>query len=102
MNKWYVWSARFWMMYVALEGGRLGVDMWMSDKGEEEQGRVLKREDEKEADEKWWRDAFTNAAYAPMTVHYSLEGGCLGEGQVGLLGLVAGVVGIRDAWRRTA
>lgn len=53
-------------------------------------------------DEKWWRDVTVNSAYAPMTVHWSLEEGLLGETWIGALGLLAGLVGFRQAWKETA
>ena len=64
----------------------------------EKEGKIAEREEKA----KWWREVGVNAAYAPMTVHWSIEEGMLGEGQVGALGIVAGVLGIREAWRKTA
>jgi hypothetical protein len=57
---------------------------------------------EREEKARWWREVGVNAAYAPMTVHWSVEEGILGEGSVGALGIVAGMLGIREAWRKTA
>lgn len=66
-------------------------------KGEKEE-KVAEREEEA----RWWREVGVNAAYAPMTVHWSVEEGIWGEGSVGALGIVAGMLGIREAWRKTA
>ena len=50
---------------------------------------------------RWWRVVCVNAAYAPLTVHCSVEGGWVGDGVVGRLGMVVGWVGLRELWRRT-
>lgn len=51
---------------------------------------------------KWRRELVVNAAYAPMTMHYSLENGPLGEGSLGLLGVIVGWLTIGKAWRESA
>lgn len=119
-------------MSVALEGGRLGRELLIrrerrrtrrvereqqqeasSDKGRGEKdglGTVKDEEgEEKEAKiaraverERWWHEVLVNAAYAPMTLHWSLEKGLLPEGVIGALGMVAGGLGLREAWRSTA
>jgi hypothetical protein len=40
-------------------------------------------------------------ANAPLTVHWSIEGGTLSETMVGFLGMVAGLVGFRQRWMAT-
>ena len=50
---------------------------------------------------KWYRTTGVNIAYAPMTVHYSLEDGILGEGVIGALGAVVGALSIGQAWKET-
>jgi hypothetical protein len=50
----------------------------------------------------WWKDVISNMAYAPMTVHWSLEQGLLSDWGVGACGIVAGGSLLADAWRRTA
>ena len=71
----------------------------------EEKGEVVLRE-EKIAREKWWgkwqRDLGANLGYAPMTVHYSMEDGPLGEGALGALGVVVAWFRMGEAWRVTA
>ena len=66
--------------------------------------RMDKVEDEglKERYGKWYREVGVNMAYAPMTVHYSLEDGILGEGAIGGLGVVVGALSIGQAWNETA
>jgi len=110
VNKWYVWSSRFWMMHVILEFGRLarqrslrrnenvGKEEANKQDNESNDNRIsMKREEERE----WWQQVYVNAAWLPVTVHYGSETGIVGEAQLALLGLVAGVLGLRDAWRAT-
>lgn len=74
----------------------------------EEKGELELREEKVEDEEvrekwvKWQRELGVNAAYAPMTVHYSFEGGPLGEGSLGALGVVVGCLSIGRAWRNSA
>ncbi|KAL8636761.1 MAG: hypothetical protein Q9228_005885 [Teloschistes exilis] len=42
-----------------------------------------------------------NAAYAPMTVHYSLDNGFMRDYEVSLCGLIASGLGLAEAWKRT-
>jgi hypothetical protein len=101
--KWWVWSCRFWAAYVVLEGVRLGA-VWKFDsegdgeKEKEKEGKIAKRE----ADRVWWRDVVSNAAYFPMTLHWSVEQGLLSDVGVGLCGVFAGGANLVDAWRSTA
>jgi len=117
------------MAHVALELTRLGFE-WRQLKGEE-YGRKNKgvRNEQKAADEgevveekgelelrdemveeervrerwgRWGRELGVNTAYAPMTVHYSLEEGPLGEGILGALGVVVGWLSIGRAWKASA
>ncbi|MCJ1401034.1 hypothetical protein MMC11_004246 [Xylographa trunciseda] len=110
VNKWYVWSSRFWMAHVVLEFGRLArqrslrrMEAVSKDRAERQddesdQGKVsTKIEEEKE----WWKQVYVNSAWLPVTVHYGSETGIVGEAQLALLGLVAGILGLRDAWRAT-
>jgi hypothetical protein len=97
--RWWVWSSRFWALHVGLEGVRLGTEWW----GREDGAKGKKEDGEgKKAEERWWRDVVSNAAYAPLTVHWSTEEGVLSETAVGLLGTVAGSVGLLQNWRATA
>lgn len=126
----WLWSSRAWMVHVGLEVARL-VRVWGLRGGKKGRGReggeegkgaivkdeigdgvvvkdevgdgvVVKAEEEKNlGEEKWWRDVLVNAAYAPMTMHWSVEDGVLAEPWLGALGLVAAGVGFRQAWRET-
>lgn len=123
----WIWSARAWCAYVALELARLGYE-WAELRGQDigrqksksvelggtdkegekvEKGelelRMDKVEDEgrRERWEKWYREVGVNVAYAPMTVHYSIKNGLLGEGAIGALGAVVGALSIGQAWKET-
>ena len=122
-----MWSGRAWCAYVALELARLGYEFSelrgqgdlrqrrkkedtelkrvgnFIEKGELEL-RMEKVEDEglKERWDKWYREVGVNVAYAPMTVHYSVENGILGEGAIGGLGAVVGALSIGQVWNETA
>lgn len=116
----WLWSSRAWMLHVGLEIGRL-VRVWGMSEGKGERGRedegdgkgvvvkneaddqvVIEAKKEKDiGEEKWWREVLVNAAYAPMTMHWSVENGILAEPFLAALGLMAAGLGFRQAWRET-
>jgi hypothetical protein len=123
--RWYVWSSRFWALYVGLEFWRLGrvraarlkereaetvqkIEVNETEGkakegdlvtiGGEQEKKVVRAREEAE----WWSQIYVNMAWAPLTVHWSMEKGFAGEGQVALLGIVAGVFGLKEAWQATA
>lgn len=49
----------------------------------------------------WRKEMLVNLAFAPLTLHWSLEEGLLGEFWVGILGSVAGISGLRVLWKNT-
>ena len=93
------------MGHVGLEGGRLGREWVLRRRAVRARGGRAEELDVKvervREESRWWREVLVNAAYAPLTVHWSLEGGWVGEDVVGVLGVVAGVVGLREVWGRT-
>lgn len=113
--KWWIWSSRFWAAYVGIELVRIGVQGYYhpsnstqvpetSDDGEKED--KVKREENIRAKKLenwlWWKDLTSNIAYAPMTIHWSLERGVLSDWGVGACGMVAGGSLLVDAWRKTS
>ena len=86
-----------------LENSQFAEKGEVAEKGELEL-RMDKVEDEglKARWGKWYREVGLNAAYAPMTIHYSLENGVLGEGAIAALGAVVGALSIGQAWKVTA
>ena len=87
----------------ALEKGQSAEKGEVAEKGELEL-RMDKVEDEglKARWGKWYREVGVNAAYAPMTIHYSVESGVLGDGAIAALGVVVGALSIGQAWEMTA
>lgn len=116
--RWWMWSSRWWFVFVALELVRLCVQRVGAASngsgvvGEEEKRALADGEKEGKllAEEKrrrewlWWRDLVSNLAYLPMTLHWSVEEGksVLGDVVVSALGLVAGGVLLVDAWGAAA
>jgi hypothetical protein len=97
----WAWSSRFWAAHVGLEFTRLGY-LW----GERMRARAKGKDKEMSGDREeesraWRRDLVSNAAYAPLTVHWSLEEGVVGDFWVGLLGTVASGVGFAEVWKNT-
>jgi hypothetical protein len=111
-NRWWLWSSRFWAVYVGVELVRLGVERYYkaapSTEGHgdgEKEDKILRRKalkKEKLEHWLWWKDLASNVAYAPMTVHWSLEQGLLSDWGVGVCGMVAGGALLADAWKKTA
>ncbi|KAK8220082.1 hypothetical protein M8818_000498 [Zalaria obscura] len=108
---WWVLSSRFWMAHTALEGVRLLRVRELRVRAEREaEAKGVKGERAGEEAERlrreevraWRRRFVVNAAWFPQTVHYSLPKGCLGDEALGLCGLVAGVLGIKQLWKDTA
>ena len=66
--------------------------------GEEKEDKIERVTEEA----KWWRDIYINAAWMPLTVHWSTERGIAGEGTAAALGLVAGVLGLKQAWKASS
>lgn len=112
---WWIWSSRFWAAHVALELVRVGVLSYYAN-GEaatltekdtvgdgEKEGKLLMEQKRRERSV-WWRDAVSNVAYMPMTLHWSVEAerGFLSDWGVGLLGAIAGGSLLVDAWKQTA
>ena len=108
-NKAWVWSCRFWAAHVGLEFLRLAREYSMrGEHGTEDEKRMdgphgAVRTDR--AEKEWWAgfkaQLLVNTAWAPLTLHWSSEGGLIGDFWVGLFGSVAGVVGITNLWRNT-
>lgn len=111
-NKAWLWSSRFWASHIALDFVRLGREFLARRQvsreaeqniGTDEEGVRIGggMEGEKEWRRKWRREFAVNAAFAPLTLHWGLEGGLVGEFWVGVLGTVAGGLGFREMWRTT-
>ncbi|KAI9802718.1 MAG: hypothetical protein M1825_002740 [Sarcosagium campestre] len=71
------------------------------EKAKNTQQELLEKQQEEE-ERAWWREVIVNAAYAPLTLHWSVERGIFGDGVVGLLGSTAGVIRLMQVWKATA
>lgn len=101
--RWWLWSGRCFAGHVALDYVRLYRVRQLSEEpsemgDNEKEAKVQARQ----AARVWWRELAVNAAYTPLVVHWSRESGYVSETWVGALGTVAGVLGFREAWKRTA
>jgi hypothetical protein len=76
---------------------------WQLRGRQKEKGKEGEMKSEEAEQERRWRDdIIVNAAFLPLCLHWSFETGIgIPEWGVGLLGSLAGVVGIREAWGRT-
>lgn len=130
-NKAWLWSSRMWAAHVALEFVKLGHSMLKVKKEARgnvkdslvntgsgydqmkveklaedvvEEGKLVKDAAVKKArEDKAWTDGFIkNTAYAPLTVHWSMEGGLVTPFVVGALGTIVGLVNVGNQWRATA
>lgn len=126
--RYYVLCSRAWALSVGCDLWRLGReygDLWRKEQGAQpddeatmtvqrgdEGMNTMQGENEKKTPEtqhhdaylsaeltRWRKQFLVTACWAPVAVHYSVEGGVLGEGTVALLGLVGSAVGLREGWR---
>lgn len=90
------WSVRSWALYIGMELGRLLVERARKSGG----GGVAAK------DAAWareWRTDFSrNLAWAPLTVHWSIDNGPLSEMAIALLAFYPASGHMRDLWRSTA
>ncbi|KAI9011171.1 peroxisomal biogenesis factor 11 [Gaertneriomyces semiglobifer] len=114
-----VWSCRFWAAYVVLYFLQLWeerkdmllkkrrilsrrAELLSGDKGERaEFAKELEAEERqlREENSSWTKNVIVNAAYFPLTVHWSLYTSTFPEWAVGVCGTVAAVVQINQAWK---
>lgn len=108
-TKAYILSSQFWMVDIGLDFLRLYREYSLrKQRGTEEEKRkdgpkgdvITDREDTK-WEVKWRRELILNLAWAPLTLHWSLEKGLVSSFWVGLLGSVAGGTGLRELWKNT-
>lgn len=97
-GKAYVVGARFLGIYTALELGRLLAEFVAR---RDRDYSAASAEERAEVDA-LRRSAAINMAWAPLTVHWSVEGGFLTDLVVGAGGCIPGVIQMRKLWRETA
>ncbi|KAI3397525.1 hypothetical protein diail_10618 [Diaporthe ilicicola] len=94
----YVVGARWLGVYTALELGRLLAE-FVARRGQDYSAASAEEKAEIDA---LRRTAAINMAWAPLTVHWSLEKGFLTDLVVGAGGCIPGVIQMRKLWRETA
>ena len=95
------WGVRSWMLYVFSEAGRHLVERSLRVSAARKKGTTVKAEDA-EWDANWKRDFFRNLAWAPLTVHWSVDNGPLNELAISLFALWPASGAMRDLWRANA
>ncbi len=94
----WIWSSRFWMLHVGLDFVRLWREAGLrASKGKSNPGS----DEEIKWTAKWRREMVVNTAWAPLTLHWSLEKGFASDFWIGVLGSIAGLAGFRELWRTT-
>lgn len=94
----YVVGARFLGVYTALELGRLLAELVA---GRDRDYAAASAEEQAQVDA-MRRSLAINMAWAPLTLHWSMEKGFLTDLVVGAGGCIPGVIQMRKLWRETA
>jgi Peroxisomal biogenesis factor 11 (PEX11) len=92
----WVWSCRFWACHVGLEFVRLYRERQIHKKGKEKEKTG---EDGRAWDRTWWASLVMNLAYAPQTVHWSLENGLFSKVNVAYLGFISATAATYLGWQ---
>jgi hypothetical protein len=93
------WSTRFWAVFVGTELGRLGIELARKQQGK---GVALKSKEHQAWYGEWRRKFARNLAWAPLTVHWSLDKGFVPDMMIGALACVPGVIQMSELWEQTA
>ncbi|KAI1004474.1 hypothetical protein K3495_g3739 [Podosphaera aphanis] len=91
------WSSRFWALHVAMEFIRLYRKIVIAKESAKENEATQNSEMSYLN-----RLMIINAAYSPMTIHWSLEKGLMSEFWIGLLGTIIGILKTRHVWGNTS
>lgn len=93
------WGTRAWAVYVGVELGRLFVEH----RRKKSAGDVdVSSEEHKAWRDNWQRSVVRNLAWAPLTVHWSLEKGFLNDLTTWSIAYIPAVIAGRNAWRESA
>lgn len=85
------------------EGGNAALEIRQDkEEMESQQDDVAAQAETNDWWQRWNKDIIANAAYAPMTVHYSLENGILSEGPIAALGVMVAWCRFGHAWKASA
>lgn len=111
----YLWSARFWLLGITFSLARLARLSYVEAQHRKagSAGHPVRRktkEEQDEADRKWWNDLVVCSCWFPIAINASLEAGMKGRGilgalasqiGMGILGLTAGSAATAKAWKDT-
>ncbi|KAL8911143.1 MAG: hypothetical protein Q9171_003634 [Xanthocarpia ochracea] len=106
--KFWRWCCRAWALHVFLDIAKLLRQRHLGNTRPEVKDATKQLEsanggqDIAEREAQWWRELKINLAYAPMTLHYSLENGVMSDSLVALCGVLASTWGLKGAWKKTA
>ncbi|TCD63337.1 hypothetical protein EIP91_005656 [Steccherinum ochraceum] len=102
-------SVRFWTLYVLLQFAHLREDGKLLKQRERALGKskaTTAQAEKEELRKRWdalWGQVVVNLGYAPLTLHWSLEGGLFkNDVWVGVFGLIAALASWRNGWKATA
>lgn len=84
----WIYSCYLWALHVVLDLGRLYRESQLQKTGELPKN-----------DFSWYQYLAINLSYLPLTVHWSLEKGCLNDVTVGALGTTAALASIYPKWK---
>lgn len=100
----YVVGARWLAVYTGLELGKLLAEIVAKRQGHggEKGGVAAETQEDKARMEAVRRSMVINLAWTPLTLHWSTEGGFLGDAAIGLGGCIPGFIQMRKLWRETA
>ncbi|EFX02402.1 peroxin 11c [Grosmannia clavigera kw1407] len=98
----YLWSSRAFCVYVAVELGRLAATLAAKTAKAATSNSKTAQDDLRAEVRELRRSAVRYMAFAPTTVHWSMEKGFLGESGVTLLGFVPAALQIHKVWSDAA
>ncbi|TGZ83032.1 hypothetical protein EX30DRAFT_146838 [Ascodesmis nigricans] len=96
-GKMWIWSTRCWAAHIVLEFLRLERVRYMRAKKRKRSGS----KEDKEETVAWRKAWVSNAAYLPLSLHWSTEKGLISDTAIGAFGVIASGIGFRETWRKT-
>ncbi|PKS10030.1 hypothetical protein jhhlp_004655 [Lomentospora prolificans] len=90
------WSVRFWAASTGIEIGRLLIEKVRKERGD------ITTAEHQEWRAAWNRSLARNLAWAPLTVHWSMEKGFVNDFMIGALATIPGIIQITQLWKTTA
>ncbi|KAI8133120.1 hypothetical protein DUD61_003232 [Geotrichum candidum] len=95
-TKLWIYSCYLWALHVVLDLWRLYRERVLIQRKNKLAGEKGEKE---KLDFSWYQYLVINLSYLPLTVHWSLEKGCLNDWTVGLLGATAAAASIYPRWK---